>query len=153
MNILLVLSEYAISSSSDDPITRKWPKNLACAYLDHSKRHFWWILNNPTRVITWTSHGDYLVQSEYAVSSKSDAPKSRKWPKTVFWLFESFKKAFLRFLNDPLRLIQLPNHADHLVLSWYAISSQSDAPNLWNHKNLICGYFRHNSCKSCTKRC
>ena len=65
MNILLVLSEYAISSSSDDPITRKWPKNLACAYLDHSKRHFWWILNNPTRVITWTSHGDYLVQSEY----------------------------------------------------------------------------------------
>ncbi len=94
MNILLVLSEYAISSSSDDPITRKWPKNLACAYLDHSKRHFWWILNNPTRVITWTSHGDYLVQSEYAVSSKSDAPKSRKWPKTVFGCLDHSKGIF-----------------------------------------------------------
>ena len=97
MNILLVLSEYAISSSSDDPITRKWPKNLACAYLDHPKRHFWWILNNPTRVITWTSHGDYLVQSEYAVSSKSDAPKSRKWPKTVFGCLDHSKRHFWGF--------------------------------------------------------
>ena len=49
--------------------------------------------------------------------------------KHVFWLFGSFKKAFLWFLNDPAWAIQWPTHAHHLVLSKYAISSQSDAPN------------------------
>ena len=45
-----------------------------------------------------------------------------------FWLFGSFKKVLLRFLIDPLWLIQWPNRADHLVLLYYAISSQSDTP-------------------------
>ena len=36
-------------------------------------------------MITWTSHDDYLVPSEYAVSTQSDAPKSRKLPKTSFF--------------------------------------------------------------------
>ena len=49
--------------------------------------------------------------------------------KTHFWLFGSLKKAFLGFLNDPGRLIWWPNDAHHLVLSKYAISSQSDARN------------------------
>ena len=69
----------------------KMAKNLVCAYLDHSKRHFLWLLNDPTRVITWTNHVDYLVLSEFAVSSQSDATNSRKWPKTSFlaiWIIQ-----------------------------------------------------------------
>ena len=49
--------------------------------------------------------------------------------KPHFWLFGSFKKAFLRFLNDPAWVIGWQNHAHHLVLSKYAISNQYDAPN------------------------
>ena len=49
--------------------------------------------------------------------------------KPHFWLFGSFKMAFLRFLNDPAWMIPWPTHTYHIVLSKYAISSQSDAPN------------------------
>ena len=47
-----------------------------------------------------------------------------------FWLFGLFKKAFLSFLNDPSWRARWPTQTHHLVLSRYAISSQSNAPNL-----------------------
>ena len=53
-------------------------------------------------------------------------------PKPRFWLFGSFKKAFFWFLNDPAWVVWKPNRAHHLVLSKYAISSRSDAPNSRN---------------------
>ena len=49
--------------------------------------------------------------------------------KPRFWLFASVKMAFSRFLNDPVWVIGWPTHAHHLVLSKYAIQSQSDVPN------------------------
>ena len=49
--------------------------------------------------------------------------------KPQFWLFGSFKNAFFWFLNDQAWVIWWPNDAHRLVLSKYAISSQSDAPN------------------------
>ena len=56
-------------------------------------------------------------------------PTQENDQKSCFWLFGSFKKAFLRFLNDPAWVIGWPTHAHHLVLLTYAISSQSNAPN------------------------
>ena len=50
--------------------------------------------------------------------------------KPHFWLFGSFKKAFLWFLNDSAWAIWQPTWQDHLVQSKYAIWSRSDAQNL-----------------------
>ena len=63
----------------------KMAKKTRLCLFGSFKRHFLWLLNDPTQVITWTSHDDYLVPSEYAVSTQSDAPKSRKLPKTSFF--------------------------------------------------------------------
>ena len=49
--------------------------------------------------------------------------------KPCFWLFGSFKKAFLWLLNDPAWVIRWPTHAHHLVLSKYAISDCPNGPN------------------------
>ena len=45
--------------------------------------------------------GEHLVLSHYAISSRSNRPKSRKWPKPRFWPFGSFKNAILLSLSDP----------------------------------------------------
>ena len=71
--------------------------------------------------------------------------------KPHFWLFGSFKKAFLWFLNDPAWLIRWSNRAYHLVLSKYAISNQSDVPNSrkWPKTSffvLFCTIYAHYAC-------
>ena len=63
---------------------------------------------------------------EYQVDPTDQTQENGQTPH--FWLFGSFTKVFSWFLNDPAWLIRCPTHAYHLVLSEYAISSQSDAP-------------------------
>ena len=60
--------------------------------------HLWMILHE---VVTLMKVGKHLVLSEYALTSRSNIPNSRKWPKTLFWFFGSFKNSFLWSLNDP----------------------------------------------------
>ena len=91
--------------------TPRCPVGVVCFHLksglevfgssDHSKClfcEFWMILRDQ---VTLTKVGKHLVRSQYAISSRSNRPNSRKWPKTVFWLIGSLKNALLWFLNDP----------------------------------------------------
>ena len=70
---------------------KKMAKNLFFGYLDHSKRHFLWCLNDPAWRIWQSTCQDHLVESKYAIWSLSDAPNSRKWSKTSFlaiWIIQ-----------------------------------------------------------------
>ena len=66
-------------------------KNLFFGSLDHSKMHlcdFWMILHD---LATLPKVGKHLVLSQYAISSRSNRPNSRKWPKTSFlalWIIQ-----------------------------------------------------------------
>ena len=80
---------------------QKMTTNLFFGSLDHSKMDFidfWMILHD---LVMLSNAGKHLVLVNYTSSSRSDRPKSRKWPKTTFRLFESFKNSFLWHLNDP----------------------------------------------------
>ena len=61
--------------------------------LDHSKMHFsdfWMILHDLVRLPNPEKH---LVPSQYAISSRSNWPNSRKWPKTSFlalWIIQKY---------------------------------------------------------------
>ena len=91
--------------------------------------HFWdfWMIHNgwydgqliPT--IQFYQNVQYQVKPMHQTKENGQKPR--------FWLFGSFKKAFLWFLNDPAWAIPWLAHAHQLVLSKYAISSQSNAPN------------------------
>ena len=74
------------------------PQNLLFGTLDHSKIHFWhfWMILH--ELLTFLNVGTHLFLSSWAISSRSKRPKSRK---PHFWLFGSFKNAFLICLNDP----------------------------------------------------
>ena len=92
-----VLSQYAISCRSNSLKLQKMAKNVFFGSLDHSKMHFcdlWMILHD---LVMLPEVGRHLVISQYAISNR---PKTRKWQKTLFWPLGSFKKAFLRILND-----------------------------------------------------
>ena len=96
----LVLSQYAISSLSNRSTSRKRSK-FFFGSLDHSKTHFcdlWMILHY---LVIMHNVRKHLVLSKYAISSRSNIPNPRKWPKTSFWFFGSFKNSFLWSLNDP----------------------------------------------------
>ena len=73
-------------------------KNLFFGSLDHSKMHFcdlWMILHD---LVTSPKVVEHLVLSQYAISSWSNRPNSRKWPKTslsAFWIIQ--KCIFLIF--------------------------------------------------------
>ena len=80
---------------------QKMAKNLFFGSLDHSKMHFcdlWMILHD---LVTLPKVGTHLVLSQYAISSRSNRPNSRKWPKTSFLGYWVIQKAFLSSLNDP----------------------------------------------------
>ena len=50
-----------------------------------------WFLNAQTLVILWPKHENHLVLLKYAILSQSDAPNSKKWPKTSFlalWIIQ-----------------------------------------------------------------
>ena len=83
--------------------------------------YFWMIFHD---MVTLSNIGKHLVLSQYAISSRSYTPNSRKWSQTFFWLFGSFKTAFFfdfwLILHD---LVMLQNGRKRSVLSQYAISS------------------------------
>ena len=67
---------------------QKMAKNLIFGSLDHSKMHFcdfWMILTLP-------NVGKHLILSQYAISSRSNRPNSRRWPKTSFLAFRIIQK-------------------------------------------------------------
>ena len=70
---------------------KKMAKNLFCGSLDHSKLPFcdlWMILRDLVMLSNIRKH---LVLSQYAISSRSNRPNSRKWPKNYFlavWIIQ-----------------------------------------------------------------
>ena len=66
-------------------------KNLFFGSLDHSKMHscdLWMILHG---LVMLSKVGRHFVPSQYAISSRSNRPKSRKWPKNSFlalWIIQ-----------------------------------------------------------------
>ena len=106
----------------------KMAQNLVFDYLDHSKRHFC-----DFQVIQHGRYNGQIMQTiyfyqhmHYQVNLMHQTQENGQ--KSHFWLFGSFKKAFLRFLNDPAWVIGWQNHAHHLVLSKYAIQSHPNGP-------------------------
>ena len=81
--------------------TPRCPVGVVCFHLksglevfgssDHSKClfcEFWMILRDQ---VTLTKVGKHLVRSQYAISSRSNQPNSRKWPKTsivALWIIQ-----------------------------------------------------------------
>ena len=62
------------------------------------QKAFLWLLNDQAWVIHWPKHANYLVLLKYAISSQSDAPNSRKWPRSLFlaiWIIQ--KSIFVIF--------------------------------------------------------
>ena len=82
---------------------KKTAKNLLFGTLDHSKMHFsdFWMIQ--LDLVTLQKVGKHLVLSQYAISSRSNRPNSRKWPKTSFlafwiiqkWIFVIFEWSFM----------------------------------------------------------
>ena len=70
---------------------KKMAKNLFFGLLDHSKMDIcdlWMILHD---LVTLPKVGKHLVLSQSAISSRSNRPNSRKWPKTSFlalWIIQ-----------------------------------------------------------------
>ena len=81
----------------------KMAKNLLFGTLDHSKIHFpdFSMILHDLAVLPIV--GKHLVLSKYAISSRSNRPNSRKWPKTSFlafwiiqkWIFVIFEWSFM----------------------------------------------------------
>ena len=70
---------------------QKMAKNLYFGSLDHSKMHFCDLRMTPHIRATLLNVGKHLVLSHYAISSRSNRPKSRKWPKNSFlalWIIQ-----------------------------------------------------------------
>ena len=77
---------------------KKTAKNLFFGSLDHSKMHFsdFWMIQ--LDLVTLPKVGKHLVLSQYAISSQSNRPNSRKLPKTSFLAFWIIQKCiFLLF--------------------------------------------------------
>ena len=70
-------------------------KNLFFGLLDHSKMHFWYLWMILHDLVTLEKVGKHLVLSQYAISSRSNRPNSRKWPKTSFLAFWIIQKCIL----------------------------------------------------------
>ena len=71
----------------------KMAKNLIFGSSDHSKMHFYgfWMILYDMAVLP--NVGEHLVLSKFAISSRLDGPKSRKWPKTSFlaiWIIQKW---------------------------------------------------------------
>ena len=68
--------------SIQQPNLQKMAKNLLFGTLDHSKIHFpdFSMILHDLAVLPIV--GKHLVLSKYAISSRSNRPNSRKWPKT-----------------------------------------------------------------------
>ena len=117
-----------------------------------SKKAFLWFSSNPAWTNGQIMQTIYFYQHmHYQVNLMHQTQENGQ--KSKFWLFGSFKKSFLWFLNDPAWVIWWKTHEHHLVLLKYPISCQSDAPNLRNwpktsflaiwiiQKGYFCGFW------------
>ena len=90
-----VISEM---ESSERPKSRKWPLKSSFWLFESFKMpfyEFWTILHDLVMLPNVRKH---LVLSQYAISSRSNRPNSRKWPKTSFlalWIIQ--KRIFVIF--------------------------------------------------------
>ena len=89
-------------------------QNFFFASLDHSKMHYcaiWMILHE---LVTLPKDGKHLVLSQYAISSRSNRPNSRKWSKTSFlglWIIQKYIFVIFEWssMSDIMaRLLQVP---------------------------------------------
>ena len=71
-------------------------KNLIFGYLDHSKWHFLWILNDPLWAIPPPTHAHHLVLAKYAISSRSEVRNAIKTREIGRNPYGSFKRAETR---------------------------------------------------------
>ena len=70
---------------------------LACLLafpLNHQKMHFSDFRVIPHDLVILSNVREYKVKSQYAISSRSHRPNSRKWPKTSFLPFWPFSDHF-----------------------------------------------------------
>ena len=98
-------SSITICSIKSIPQTKilDMAKNLFFGNLDHPKMDFYdfWMIQ--LDLVTLPKVGKHLVLSQYAISSRSNRPNSRKWPKTSFlafwiiqkWIFVIFEWSFM----------------------------------------------------------
>ena len=98
-------SSITICSIKSIPQTKilDMAKNLFFGNLDHSKMNFYdfWMIQ--LDLLTLPKVGKHLVLSQYAISSRSNRPNSRRWSKTSFlafwiiqkWIFVIFEWSFM----------------------------------------------------------
>ena len=63
--------------------------------LDHSKMHFCDLGMILHHLVSLPKVKKHLVPSKYAISSRTNRPNSRKWPKTSFLALWIIQKCFL----------------------------------------------------------
>ena len=72
----------AIKSRSHRLNSRNWPKDPLFGTLNRSKTYFSDLWMNLHQLITLFIVGKHLVLLQYAISTRPNNPKWRKWPKT-----------------------------------------------------------------------
>ena len=88
--------------SIQQPNLQKMAKNLLFGTLDHSKIHFpdFSMILHDLAVLPIV--GKHLVLSKYAISSRSNRPKSWKRPKSPFLALWIIQKCILRVFEWPI---------------------------------------------------
>ena len=93
-------------------VTTLSQENLVFGTLDHPKMLFCDLRMILPDLVVLPNVPKHQILSEYAISSRSNRPKSRK---PCFWHFGSFKNAFFWLLNDPKWAILWLKCKHHLV--------------------------------------
>ena len=81
---------------------KKMAKNLFFGSLDHSKMPFcdFWMIHHDLVLLPKVKK--HLVPSKYAISSRSNRPNTRKWPKTSILALWIIQKCILRVFEWPI---------------------------------------------------
>ena len=108
------------------------------------KKAFLWFLNDPAMGIWEATCQDRLAKWKYATSSRSDERNSRKWLKTLFWLFGSFKMAFFVGFEWSSMGDTMANSYTRLIsIKICNIKSMQCTKLKKMAKNLVFGYLDH----------
>ena len=150
----LVISKYAISSQFNRPNSRKWPKTSFLAFWIIQKCIFvTFDLNDPSWPGNIAKMLENIYISQYAISSRSIRPNSRKWPKPSFmdlWIIQ--KCIFLIFewssmshiiakLLRPFSIIKICNIK---LIRWTKLKKMAN--------NWITGWIIHNGLHNARKK-
>ena len=106
------------------------------------KKAFFSFLNDPAWVVWRRNRERHLVLSKYAISSRSDVPNTRNWPKPI-WIIQKGQNALTRRTENGLK--KEPNcprtcgflrwYSQNLVVSYNFFSRKFLSPALQH--NLI----------------